>query len=452
MAMAVELRYHYARPSMVGADGVALATDGAADPTVFFDGFVERPDQAAVALLAVARVARTRYYEPANMVAARIAAADPVVTSGETALRFESFSVCAGVHARFDALPEGVDARRRAPGTVNVDFNPPMREALARIAGSQPLRLKVGFDAVELQTFDGAVEERRVPLPERWFKGFSEVQVAAARMEPVIELAGVEAMRFLRALPRGAGGRSLLWAVPSGRGARLAARPTPRALAVAAPERLRVLEPVARFVVALRGYGIPGEEAATTWVAELPGARLTATLSPALSRGFSGEGGLLHDLADETLGIEAEFLDARLAGRWLITDEDLRVTGMTPERASRALSWLGAHGRLGYDVVEGAYFRRELPFPPAALAADPPRLRDAKKLHAAGAVRLVDEHVAQVDSGDRTYEVRAGGRCTCPWWGRHAADRGPCKHVLAVELERAHRASPPQAAARTAVT
>jgi hypothetical protein len=449
MAMAVELLYRYARPSTVGDDGVALATDGLLDPTVFFDGFVESPDQAAVALLTVARVARTRFYETPNVIAARIAAADPVVTSGPTALRFESFSACAGVHARFDALPEGLDTRRSAPGTVNVDFNPPMREALARVAGSQPLRMKVGFDAVEVETFDGAVQERRVPLPERWFKGFSEVQVAAARMEPVAEVRGVETMRFLRGLPRGAGGRSTLWAVPSGKGLRLAARATPRALAVAAPERLRVLEPVARFVKALRGYGAPGEEAATTWVAELAGARLTVTLSPALSRGFSGEGGLLHDLADETLGIEAEFLDASLAGRWTLTDDDLRATGMTAERARRALSWLGAHGRLGFDVVEGTYFRRELPFPPAALTADPPRLRDARKLQAQGAVRLVDEHAAHVESGGATYEVREGGRCTCPWWARHAGDRGPCKHVLAVALERAHHARPPMRAGST---
>ncbi|MDR3107935.1 MAG: SWIM zinc finger family protein [Bifidobacteriaceae bacterium] len=25
-------------------------------------------------------------------------------------------------------------------------------------------------------------------------------------------------------------------------------------------------------------------------------------------------------------------------------------------------------------------------------------------------------------------------RCTCPWYLKHQADRGPCKHVLAVQL------------------
>ena len=120
---------------------------------LYFRGFLERPDMAAVSLLAVARVARTSFYVHPSSVAR--AYADPVVTSEPGALRFESFSGCCGVHARFDVLPEGVDAETVAPGTVNVDFNEPMRTALARIVAREPLRLQVGFDAVELETFEG---------------------------------------------------------------------------------------------------------------------------------------------------------------------------------------------------------------------------------------------------------------------------------------------------------
>ena len=25
-------------------------------------------------------------------------------------------------------------------------------------------------------------------------------------------------------------------------------------------------------------------------------------------------------------------------------------------------------------------------------------------------------------------------RCTCPWWGKHGDDRGPCKHILATVI------------------
>ena len=86
------------------------------------------------------------------------------------------------------------------------------------------------------------------------------------------------------------------------------------------------------------------------------------------------------------------------------------------------------------------YFRRELPFPPQALTRDPPRLRDARRLQESGAVRLRDDGRATVSSGGNDHAVRfaADGtpHCTCPWWSRHPGDRGPCKHVLAVVLER----------------
>jgi hypothetical protein len=49
-------------------------------------------------------------------------------------------------------------------------------------------------------TLDVQVVERKVPLPERWLKGFAEVQVVAACMEPVAELSGIEARRFVRSL------------------------------------------------------------------------------------------------------------------------------------------------------------------------------------------------------------------------------------------------------------
>ena len=63
-----------------------------------------------------------------------------------------------------------------------------------------------------------------------------------------------------------------------------------------------------------------------------------------------------------------------------------------------------------------------------------PRLTAARALHAEGRVRPIDGGF-EVRSGERTYLVhrRADGTwgCTCPWWGEHHGDRGPCKHVLA---------------------
>ncbi len=100
----------------------------------------------------MARVARTRFYTPPGMLAAILRAADPVVTSNGDRLRFESFSACCGVYARYDVLPGGLDGPALDTGTTNVDFNPPMREALARVGGLRPLHLAVGEDVAVTHT------------------------------------------------------------------------------------------------------------------------------------------------------------------------------------------------------------------------------------------------------------------------------------------------------------
>ena len=82
------------------------------------------------------------------MVAARIAAADPVVTSNVDRLRFESFSACAGVYARLDLEPALLDGARDDGGTTNVDFNPPMRAALAGVRDADAMLMNVGHDEV----------------------------------------------------------------------------------------------------------------------------------------------------------------------------------------------------------------------------------------------------------------------------------------------------------------
>jgi len=77
-----------ARPLLVAPRGraVDVAHDGGCleatvDEPQLFSGLVEPAHVVAAGLLAVARVAGTRYYTPGSMVAARINAADPVVTA-----------------------------------------------------------------------------------------------------------------------------------------------------------------------------------------------------------------------------------------------------------------------------------------------------------------------------------------------------------------------------------
>ncbi len=67
-----------------------------------------------------------------------------------------------------------------------------------------------------------------------------------------------------------------------------------------------------------------------------------------------------------------------------------------------------------------------------------PRMAGARALIADGAVTLVraTPFEATVRSGGvlhRVREVDGELACTCPWFGKHQGNRGPCKHVLAAE-------------------
>jgi SWIM zinc finger len=445
---ATEQTYSYVAPSSLssseGRAELSLATSGGRDDHPwFFSGFLGAPRQTAQALLVVAEVARTRYYEPPQMVRARILAADPVVTSNIDRLRFESFSACAGVYARLDLEPGLLGEAPRDWGTTNVDFNPPMRAALAGVHDADAMLMHVGHDELRVATLGGSAVERKVPLPQRWIKGFAEVQVACSRMVAAHELTAVEARRFLQSLPR-TRSRTVAWATPAGRSLRLTSRPDAGGVCLAGPERLRLLEKLLPFARALRAYGPVGAEARgaepSAWELQLDGARMVFAVSPELFRGFSGEGAVLSDLTnadDAAVDAVAEALHGEPAVDPAQLADD---TALTRTAVHSALVALGAAGRVGYDLATSAFFHRELPFDREVLEGMHPRLLGARQLVEEGAVRLdADGAGACVASGDAEYLVRfdnAGSRCTCAWYAKHRGERGPCKHVLAAEHAR----------------
>jgi hypothetical protein len=414
------------------------AAGPAANPR-FFTGFLASPQVAAAGLLSVSAVARARYYQP------RLAASrDPVVTCNGDRLRFESFSGCGGVYARLDVLSGALDGEVTDRGTTNVDVSGPLREALARVGGTSPLHLAVGPDELAVATADGSVVERKVPLPERWLRGFAEVQVICAPFDLRAEVAPAEAARFLRSLPAGYR-EGATWVVPAGRGLRQSARPAPGAVCLAGPQRLEALRPLLRFAAALRVYGPatgPGSPpAASAWELTLPGMRLVLTLSPEARRGFSGEGAVLGALADDDAAADAELVGALLGFEPRLEPGLLAErSGLSPAQVKAALGQLGTAGRVGYDVAEAAYFHRELPYDASRVERMNPRLRGARALLAAGTVTL-DGQLATVVAGDRVHRVRlaadgTGLGCTCPWWAKYSGSRGKCKHVLAAEMAR----------------
>jgi hypothetical protein len=420
----------YRRPSVLdsaaGGQRLGLETSRGATPSGvedhprFFAGFLTSPQVASAGLLAVADVAAARYYQRQLRTSL-----DPVVTGNGDRLRFESFSGCGGVYARLDVLAPGLDGGEVGHGTTNVDVNNPLREAVSRIGTDDPLHLRVGPEELAVTTLDGPVVEKKVPLPDRWLRGFAEAQVIAAGFDLRAELPATEAVRFLRALPR------------------TGARPVPGAVCLPGPDRLVALQRVLRHATALRVYGpaVAGSDAtASAWEAVLPGMRLTLTLSPDASRGFSGEGGVLDSLATDEAAEDAELISVLLAWEPRIDVADLAAAaGLTAERVRAALVRLGTSGRVGYDMAEAAYFHRELPYDAERVERHNPRLRSARALVAAGAVAPDGAGGTVTAEDGHAHRVRdeAGVlSCSCLWWARYRGGRGPCKHALAVRMVR----------------
>lgn len=439
--MAVEHTYRYSGTSTYRADaGLSFATAGGRSTNPhFFRGFAGNAQQAARAILAVAEVARSRYFDPGAAQLAR----DPIVTSNRSVVRFESFSACNGVYARFDLDADGFDADFVDWGTTNVDVNDPLRAALVSVAAGEPLRLTIGTEALAVDTLDGTIVERKVPLPERWLRGLAEVQLASAAMAPVAALDTAQARAVIRDVPRQSTGNRRVWLDVGRAGARLSQRARGGLPALVGPQRLGALARLAPHVrrltvhAATRSHRPDGTEVLrpSGWVVELDHARLTLVLSPELYRGFSGEGTVLHALATarET---EVGRVTASLAGQAGLTPASFAADGVGPDDAIDALRVLGAAGRVGHELASGTYFHRDLPFDRSALEDMHPRLVDARRL--TSSVELDRDHGRAVVSSDGTHYTvtlsERGETCTCPWFAKHQGERGPCKHALAVQL------------------
>jgi hypothetical protein len=317
-----------------------------------------------------------------------------------------------------------------------------MRSALAGVQARDRLGLSVGAAALEVETDAGSAVERKVPLPSRWLRGFLEVQAIQAELSPSAELDAAGTRAFFRSIPKSPSKRPV-WVAPAGRSLRTFHHdPGEGAVGLAGIARLRLFDRVVRHATALRVFAADGD-GSTGWQLDVPGARLTLILSPEVWRGFSGEGRALHRLADAATapGVAA----VRGALGWeprLGVDALVATTGRSREEVSGALAALALSGIVGYDLADGGFFRRELPLDLAGVERLQPRLRDARRLVEADAVRIDATDAETISgwvatTGGVEYHVRstpASWACTCPWYGRHRGDRGPCKHILAVQL------------------
>lgn len=445
MSGMLEHTYRYAHSSeLEHADGprMRLATSGGVTEfPYFFQGALTRPRLTAQLLRVLSKVVASRFHTPPVMLARLIAMRDPVVTSGGGMLRFEGFSACSSTYARVDLNPDAYEGVVVGHGTTNVDFNAGFRTALAQIRDHERVGFAIGTDEVTLLRGSAQVVERKVALPVRWLKGFVEVQAYQARMELRAELGKIATLRFLRSLPRTVMAKTANWVVPAAAGLRVSQRATADGIPVAGLERLRLLEELAPLADGLRVHANP-MNGASGWELRCGPLRFHLTLSPEVWRGFSGEGQALADLATR---LDPVFLERmRGALRWqaeLRPGEFAANWDADPGHVQQALSILGSRGLVGYDSARSAYFHRELPFELRLVETLHPRLKAAREIVTAGGIKLLrqsDELVeAEVPGSDVVHHVRLaaqGDRCTCPWYARHQNDRGPCKHVLAVQI------------------
>jgi hypothetical protein len=147
----------------------------------------------------------------------------------------------------------------------------------------------------------------------------------------------------------------------------------------------------------------------------------------------------LTELANDDAEAHGRRLLRELAWSPVVDETDLaRHTGMSALDVATGLAWLSASGRLGYDVVEQAWFHRELPVDSDRVLRRNPRLVSARALVADGAVEPNgDGWRVRGSSGDlysvtSRLPVTSQLRCDCTREFSHAGGRGPCKHILVV--------------------
>lgn len=426
----------FTTPSHLGDHGLtlglapALTPDGVVDDPSFFHGFAAHPQVLARGLLTLADVTATRYfqYTPSSL-------RDPVLTAHGDRLRAECFSACNSVYARLDLLPDGIDAGVVAHGTTNVDIGPATRAALTQVGRDRLLHLDVGSTGLTVSSPEETVVERPVEMPGRWVRALGNVAELHHGLGPAFTVGAAHAKAFVASLPAATSTARTGWLTPDRTGVRLATRPSASGVLVSGVHRLSAVKRLLPHVTGLTVHG--GAQAGPVVVElALPGARLVLGLTDEAWRGHSGEGSLLASLAGATVAEDADLVSALLAFEPVIDVPALvHGTGLDDARVRAALAVLAADGRVGWDVHDSAWFHRELPHDPARVEKDNPRLVGARRLVTDGAVSpAADGWAVRSRTGGPDHQVTPGGRCTCTWFLAHGTGRGPCAHVLAVQI------------------
>ncbi|WP_312511348.1 SWIM zinc finger family protein [Chryseobacterium culicis] len=402
----------------------------------FFWGNVGQPFILARCLISLSNIVRSSFsLSPFQMALLK----DPIVTAGNERLRFEGFSHCAGVYARIDVMPDGLDGEFPENGTTNVDFNQPLINALGSIRPNEKIMLSVGEKEVGLYKNEERIIERKVPLPAKWIKGLGTVQVYLSESEKRYRFNKIQTQQLFRAMPKGVIKTDYYLTV---RGNKPVFSPVKSAdsVCIGGLHRLRLLEPLLPYIDSMQVFSHVRMQS-TTWQLYMGNIRLSFSLSRESWRGFSGEGALLESLLSD---VSDEWIDA--LDKYAYVNQSVNPSRLALEnkisldKTENITAKLASMGLLGYDLDDREFFYRRLPFKLSRIIGLNPRLKNAEKLIEDGKVEILNNNKerteARVEGSGVHHTVileEERERCTCDWFTKYQGERGPCKHVLAVK-------------------
>ncbi len=442
--MSDTITYQYTSSSQIqsvdgGSDALFLSKYNESKPDAapcFFWGNLKQPYLISRCLITLSNVVQSSF----NMSPFQIAMLkDPIVTAGNERIRFEGFSHCAGVYARVDVLPDGHDGEFLQSGTTNVDFNPPMIAALGNVRKQESLVLSVGKKEVSISNEGKKVVERKVPLPTKWIKGLTTVQLYLADSTPAFTLNKMQTIQLFRSIPKGKIKADYFLIK---RGNKWVFTPVKQrsGICIGGLHRLRLLEPLLPLAERLQVFAHPKNQS-TTWQLYFGDLRFSLSLSRESWRGFSGEGAALEALVEDVPIKWIESFDHYAYANQAFNPSLLAIEENLSLQESQNLSaQLSAMGLLGYDLDDNEFFYRRLPFKLKRIMSLNPRLKNAEKLLEQGKVEIIDKTARRIEAkvagtGVHHTVVIEGDRqrCTCTWFSKNQGERGVCKHILAVK-------------------
>lgn len=442
--MSETITYQYTTPSLLNKTGdqdeLFLAKYSEVqkkDAPCFFWGRLTDPYITARCLVTLSNVVQSSFnLSPFQLALLK----DPIVTAGNEKIRFEGFSHCCSVYARVDVLPGGYDGEFPESGTTNVDFNQPMISALSSISRQERVVLSVGKKEIALQKEgSGKVVERKVPLPVKWIKGLTTVQLYMAAAEQGFTFNRMQALQLFQSIPAGKPKADYYLVM---RGSKPLFSPVKAAngICVGGVHRLKLMEPLLPLADQLKVFPHPDMQS-TTWQLYFGNLCFSMSLSRDCWRGFSGEGAALESLIEEVPDNWIDAVDKYSYANQAFNPALLAVEeGIQLEKLDHITARLAAMGLLGFDIDANHFFYRRLPFKLSRILSLNPRLKDAEKLLAESKVEILSRQATRVEA-----QVAGSGvqhtvildaeqeRCTCTWFSRHQGERGACKHILAVK-------------------